>query len=118
MAEKGLKSPRILALKHEGWRDSEIARKVNCSRQYVHFVLHGGLKKRGVKKSVNKSVNRELLTTSEAAEMLKVAANTIRSWSESGLIASHRVGPRGDRRFRRSDVMQYLNSCKADVANR
>ena len=50
-----------------------------------------------------------MLTTSEVAKILDVHINTVRRWSNQGSLASYRVGSRGDRRFRRSDVDNLLN---------
>ena len=52
----------------------------------------------------------ELLTVSQAARSLGVHPNTVRKWSKQGLLKPYRVGPRGDRRFRRSDVEHLLES--------
>ena len=49
-----------------------------------------------------------LLTVAEAARMLKVHINTIRNWSNLGVLKSFRIGPRGDRRFVRKDVEGFL----------
>ncbi len=49
-----------------------------------------------------------LLTAGEAASMLHVHINTIRKWSNIGVLPSFRIGPRGDRRFRKSDLMTFL----------
>ena len=49
-----------------------------------------------------------LIRTSEAARMLNVHVNTLRRWSNQGIIRSYRVGPRQDRRFRREDVARLL----------
>ena len=46
----------------------------------------------------------KLLNVREVAEFLHVHPNTVRQWSDSGLIRSFRVGPRGDRRFNLADV--------------
>ena len=51
----------------------------------------------------------ELLTVGQAAEMLNVHPNTVRRWTSQGLLTAYRLGPRGDRRFRRSEVMRTLN---------
>ena len=45
-----------------------------------------------------------LLTTGEACQILYVHCNTLRRWTERGLITAYRVGPRGDRRYKREDV--------------
>jgi excisionase family DNA binding protein len=50
------------------------------------------------------------LTVQEVAEYLHIHVNTIRRWSDKGLIESYRTGPRGDRRYRLEDVEQFLNN--------
>ena len=61
-----------------------------------------------------KRVNRNgfnlspMLTTGEACRILCVHSNTLRRWSEQGVIVAYRIGPRGDRRFKRDDVVALL----------
>jgi len=50
----------------------------------------------------------ELLTTAQAAEVLNVHPNTVRNWADAALLPSYRIGPRRDRRFRRTDVESLL----------
>lgn len=45
-----------------------------------------------------------MLTTGEVARLFKVHTNTVRQWSNQGIIKAYRIGPRGERRFRREDV--------------
>jgi len=56
--------------------------------------------------------NRErvnhMLTTGEACKILYVHCNTLRRWTERGLISAYRIGPRGDRRYKREDVDALL----------
>jgi len=49
-----------------------------------------------------------MLTISEVARLLHVHPNTLRRWSGEGRIASYRITPRGDRRFRQEDVEEFL----------
>jgi len=49
-----------------------------------------------------------LLTTSETARALNVHINTIRRWSNIGVLKCFRVGPRSDRRFLKNDVEKFL----------
>ena len=49
-----------------------------------------------------------LLTASEAASLLSVHVNTVRNWSNLGILPRFRIGPRGDRRFRKRDLMTFL----------
>ena len=67
------------------------------------------MKEREQKRKTAKSLST-MLITSEVARIFNVHASTIRRWSEQGLIKFYRVGPRGDRRFRREDVaVLYLD---------
>ena len=51
-----------------------------------------------------------MLTSSGVARMLHIHINTVRRWSDQGILKPYRIGPRGDRRFKRDDVMVYLNT--------
>jgi len=48
-----------------------------------------------------------LLTVREVARRLNVHINTVRNWSNLGVLKGFRVGPRGDRRFRKEDVDKF-----------
>jgi len=48
-----------------------------------------------------------LLSTGEVAAIFKVHPNPIRRWSEEGKLGVEKIGPRGDRKFRREDVAVY-----------
>jgi excisionase family DNA binding protein len=48
------------------------------------------------------------LTVGEVARMLNVHIQTIRRWSNQGIVRVYRIGPRGDRRFREEDVINLL----------
>lgn len=52
--------------------------------------------------------NSNMLTASELASLLNVHINTVRRWSNSGLLQVYRIGPRGDRRFLRDDIETFL----------
>ena len=54
------------------------------------------------------SQQSELLTVSQVSGMLNIHGNTVRRLAEQGLLDSCRIGPRGDQRFRRSDVEYFL----------
>jgi excisionase family DNA binding protein len=58
-----------------------------------------------------------MLTTSEVADMLYVHINTIRRWSDQGLLKPYRIGPRGDRRFAQIDIQHFLNNNGYDVSS-
>jgi excisionase family DNA binding protein len=49
-----------------------------------------------------------LITVSEAAKLLNVHQNTLRRWSDQGIINTFKIGARGDRRYTVSDVQHLL----------
>ena len=57
---------------------------------------------------VNESNIDPMLTTSDVARLLNVHINTVRRWSNQGVIKAYRIGSRGDRRFRQEDVSSFL----------
>jgi excisionase family DNA binding protein len=57
-----------------------------------------------------KFTTERLLTTAEAAELLRVSQASVRRWSDSGLLRARRVGRRGERRFSEPDLAMFLNS--------
>jgi len=50
-----------------------------------------------------------MLTTRDVARLLNVHMNTVRRWSNQGIIKAYRIGSRGDRRFRQEDVTYFLS---------
>jgi excisionase family DNA binding protein len=55
-------------------------------------------------RSGNRDQTERMLRTGEACQILCIHSNTLRRWSEQGIIRAYRLGPRGDRRFRLEDV--------------
>ena len=49
-----------------------------------------------------------MLTISEVAQSLNVHINTVRRWSNQGLLKAYRIGSRGDRRYRQQDIENFL----------
>jgi len=49
-----------------------------------------------------------MMTTTEVAHVLHVHPNTVRQWADKDLIRAYRLGPRGDRRFKREDLEGFL----------
>ncbi len=50
-----------------------------------------------------------MLTTSDVAHLLSVHINTVRRWSNQGILRAYRIGSRGDRRFRQEDIAVFLS---------
>lgn len=51
----------------------------------------------------------ELLTLKDACEILKVHPNTLRQWDEKGILKAVRFGQRRDRRYRKEDILRFIN---------
>jgi len=59
-----------------------------------------------------------MLTVREVSQILHVHSNTLRRWSDLGLIKAYRIGPRGDRRFRQEDItLMLLEESKGILTN-
>ena len=50
----------------------------------------------------------ELLTLSEASQILKVHPNTLRKWDRKGILKAVRFGERGDRRYKKEDLEKMI----------
>lgn len=50
-----------------------------------------------------------MLTTSDVARLLNVHINTVRRWSNQGILKAYRIGSRGDRRFQHGDITSFLS---------
>jgi len=74
------------------------------------------LPRRGLPESVDVNDNSNLvdrgmeplLSLEQAARYLNVSKASLRRWTNHGLLACHRVGARGERRFARSDLNTHL----------
>lgn len=49
-----------------------------------------------------------MLTVREVARLLHIHQNTVRRWSDRGVLRAYRINHRGDRRFVRKDIDQFL----------
>jgi len=49
-----------------------------------------------------------MLTVADVAHLLNVHVNTIRRWSNQGILKGYRISSRGDRRFRQEDITSFL----------
>ena len=58
-----------------------------------------------------------MLTVKEVAWLLHIHSNTVRRWSDRGIIRAYRITHRGDRRFRREDIARFLAELNATKGN-
>ena len=49
-----------------------------------------------------------LMTVKEVAQILHVHDNTVRRWSNEGVLKVYRISRRGDRRFKLEDIEDFL----------
>ena len=107
MSEKANKSRReqVTNLRKAGLTYAEIGRKVSLTRERVRQIITG---QNTVKKKPAGNAADVLLTPAQAADLLNVHVNTLRRWSNKGILETYRIGPRGDRRLRRQDIDNLL----------
>ena len=58
-----------------------------------------------------------LLTVVEVAWLLHIHTNTVRRWSDRGVIRTYRISRRGDRRFKQEDIISFLAELDASQGN-
>lgn len=52
----------------------------------------------------------ELLTLREAAQILKVHANTLRLWDKNGTLTAIRIGAKRARRYKKEDIENIISN--------
>jgi len=52
----------------------------------------------------------EYLTLNQACELLQVHPNTLRAWDKKGILKAMRIGVRGVRRYKREDLIKFMES--------
>lgn len=52
----------------------------------------------------------DLLTVRETADLLRVSSLTLKRWSAKGKLPAIRINSRGDRRYKKADVLWLINS--------
>lgn len=56
----------------------------------------------------------DILTMKQVCEVLNCHPNTLRNWDTEGRLVAIRFGSRGDRRFRKSDILELLKKNQKD----
>lgn len=57
----------------------------------------------------------KLLTISEAANIINLHPETLRRWDREGTLVAVKVNDRGDRRYRESDIMEFMKTHKSTI---
>jgi excisionase family DNA binding protein len=93
----------VVRLRETGLTYAEIGRRLGVSKQRVSQIL-----KPKPKQKPKRSRPVVMLAIRDVSSLLGVHANTVRRWSDRGLIRAYRITSRGDRRFRREEVYRFL----------
>ena len=59
----------------------------------------------------------QMLTVREVARILNIHVNTVRRWSDQGILMVYRITKRGDRRFKREDINHFLTELNKNNSN-
>ena len=97
----------IVELRKAGLSYAQIGHRLGISRERVRQIFKG---KPVPKKPDLRS--KAVLRAGDVASLLGVHINTVRRWSDEGVLKSFRVGLRHERRFRHEDVDAFLKEEK------
>jgi excisionase family DNA binding protein len=109
---KAARLKKIMDMRDAGLTYAEISSKLGVSRERISQIINN----KNHTKS-NNSTPHPWLTTGEVSHLVNVHVNTVRRWANQGILKSYRVGPRGDRRFRRRDVNRLFRERITDQSN-
>jgi excisionase family DNA binding protein len=93
----------VVKMREEGLTYAKIGLRFGISKERVRQIIHGNPKRKEKDPS-----SKVMLTTGDVARLLGLHPNTVRLWSNQGIIKSFRTGPRDNRRYRRSDIDSFL----------
>ena len=99
----------VAKLIETGLSYAEIARRLGISRERVRQIA----KQKPKPKKPDLSSDT-MLTVSHVARLFGVHVNTVRQWSNNGIIRVYRIGPRRDRRFKREDIDSFLANAQRE----
>ena len=93
----------VVKLRETGLTYAEIGSRLGISKERVRQILKG--KPTLQKPNLDSKV---MLRITDVAQLLGLHTNTVRRWDAKGILKSYRIGPRGDRRFKREDIDGFL----------
>ena len=96
----------IIELRKGGLTLAEIGRRFGITKERVRQILMPKPPKPAPEKPTLQP--KLMLRPAEAASLLGIHTNTLRRWSDRGLIRAYRISQRGDRRFRQEDIDAFL----------
>lgn len=102
-----MRRKQVLNMRRAGISYSAIGHKLGITGERVRQIINsqsGALSK--------PSKASPSLKTSEVAHLLNVHINTVRRWSKKGILQGFRIGPRGDRRFKREEINRLSNNSR------
>ena len=117
---------QILLASSEGLTPKEVAAKLQCSEKTVRKAIQAfhteglsSLKPQPRSTRIGQAASdKRKMTVSEVARLLGVHPNTVRRWSDAGILPTYRIGTRGDRRFRSEDMSRLLASTEVRKGSR
>jgi excisionase family DNA binding protein len=102
------KREEIIGLRKRGFTYAEIGRRFGISRERVRQIANPKKPRVGPKRVIPDS--EVMLRIGEVGQLLGLHCNTVRRWSDSGILKGYRIGLRGDRRFRLEDVQRLIEN--------
>jgi excisionase family DNA binding protein len=71
-----------------------------------------------IREMVSHNSDSNVLTTNDVALILNLNKNTVRRWSDIGILTAKRIGSRRDRVFKREDIDNYLSNKNKFISNK
>ena len=101
-------------------RQDEIANLIEAGLSYAEIGRRLGITRERVRQIAKpkprpkkpEAPSDTMLTASHVARLLGIHINTVRQWSNKGILRAYRIGPRRDRRFRREDIVRFLDEAQ------
>jgi len=103
-------------------RRDEIVKLRKAGQTYPQIGKRFGISKQRVMQILKEKPARQkpapgpdgMLTVRDVAQLLNVHINTVRRWSNKGMLKTYRISSRGDRRFKREDIVAFVKKGRKD----